>query len=204
MMHVEDSLHPEFDAMYGVGLPVSQIVELTGARAATIHRHIEGRRAIDPSLALARAAAPRGPTKVWRKHFAELRNFLATYGGFPAAHGPEAGEPRLYRWLSEQRCALVAQTLGWAKMEAMTPLGDWTTTDLELERDRRWRARLGQVVQFWAEHGRLPRLASAKDEPEHSLAIWIATQHNATLHRHIPAERLAALNQALPGWRKER
>lgn len=202
MAQVADSNHEEWDRMYAAGVPVPRIAELTGSRIGTIHRHLEGRRTIDPDLVVARAAAPRGPSKVWRLHLAELRDFIATHGRYPTIHGTEDHELFLYRWLSDQRKAHLAQALGWAKAREMGILGDWITTDLEREWDRRWREQLGRVVEFVAEHGRLPRHPKATTETEHVLGIWLATQHHKTHHREILPWRLVAIDIAVPGWRK--
>lgn len=202
MAQIADSNHEEWDRMYAAGLPVPRIAELTGSRVGTIHRHLEGRRAIDPALAAARSTAPRGPSKVWHRHLAELRDFIATHGHYPTIHGTKDREASLYVWLADQRHSHLAQTLGWAKAREMGVLGDWITTDLEREWDRRWREQLGRVVEFVAEHGRLPRHPKTTTEAEHILGIWIATQHHKTLHQEILHWRLKALNSALPGWRK--
>lgn len=204
MAPTEDSNHEEWDLLYAAGLPVPRIAELTGALPGTIHRHFEGRRIADPSLVAKRAAAPKGPSKAWRKNLESLRDFISKYGRFPAIRGEEAGEQQLYGWLAAQRHALISQTLGWSKMQAMSVLGDWVTTDLEREWERRWHERLGQVVDFTAEHGRMPSYRHVEAGIERTLGIWGATQHHETLHGRISVERLAKLDAELPGWRRNR
>ncbi|WP_104086306.1 helicase associated domain-containing protein [Arthrobacter sp. GMC3] len=202
MTQIADSNHEEWDRMYAAGFPVTRIAELTGSRTGVIQRHLKGRRTIDPDLAVQRAAAPRGPSKVWHRHLAEVRDFIATHGHYPTIHGLEDREVPLYRWLSEQRQAHLAQTLGWTKAREMGMLGDWITTDQERELDRRWREQFRKILEFVAEHDRLPRHPTATTEVEHVLGIWMATQHQKTHNREILPWRLDALNNALPGWRK--
>ncbi|WP_038464450.1 hypothetical protein [Arthrobacter sp. PAMC 25486] len=113
------SAHPDWDQLYAAGTPVPVIAEQTGVRVGTVHRHLEVRRAMDPSLAKARAAAPKGPSRIWRSRLQEARTFIATHGRYPQLHGPVPREQKLYAFLCEQRHALVAQTISWEQMREL-------------------------------------------------------------------------------------
>lgn len=191
--------------MYARGLSVGLIAELQGTRLSTVKGYIQHRRAENPGLAAQHAAAaPRTPSDLWRRRLSEMRNFIATHGRYPGIHGGLEGEAQLYGWLSEQRHALVGQTLGWEKMRELGVLGDWVTTDRERARDARWRQRLGEVAAFVSEHGRLPRHRTAKNETDRVLGIWLQTQGIEAHHRRLAEWRLEALNEALPGWMRVR
>ena len=204
-MQGEDGAHPEWDQLYAAGVPATRIAELAGAKIATVKRHLERRRAVDPGLAAEHAAAPRKPGHQWRRRLFELRDFIAHHGRYPLIHGREAGEASLYGWLSTQRHALVAQTLGWERAKELGELlGDWVTTDLEKELDTQWRQRLAEVAAFVAGQGRLPRHRPATTQAESSLSIWLQTQNGHALHARLAQWRLEALDEAVPGWRKPR
>lgn len=204
MVRHDDGAHPEWDLLYAKGVPPARIAALAGARVGTVKRHLERRRAADPGLAAGHTAALRSPSEHWLLRLAELVAFIGMHGRFPVIRGSERGEASLYGWLAEQRHALVAQKLTWRQAEALGVLGDWVTTDRERAEDARWRQRLGEVVEFFAEHGRWPRHRTATSGLEHGLGIWLQTQGIETLHGRILPWRLEALNEGLPGWRKAR
>lgn len=204
MVQHDDSAHPKWDLLYAEGLPPARIAALVGARVGTIKRHLERRRAVDPGLAVEHNTALRSPSEQWLLRLAELVAFIEVHDRYPIIRGIEQGEASLYGWLAAQRHALLAQKLSWRQAEALGVLGDWVTTDRERAEDARWRRRLGEVVDFFAEHGRWPRHRTAESELEHGLGIWLQTQGIETHHGRIMHWRFEALNEALPGWRNVR
>lgn len=199
-----ESPHPEIDRLYASGTPVPRIAELVRIREGTVRRHLERRRRVDPELAVARAAAPKGASVIFYRHRDELRDFVARHARFPRIRGTEDGERSLYVFLSEQRHAFLRQELGWERAAALGVLGDWVTTDDEVERERHWQGRLGEVVAFLAEQGRMPRHPKTTDPLEKTLGIWLATQNDLAHRGSILPDRLLALDAAVPGWRRGR
>lgn len=146
-------------------------------------------------------ALPGPYTKLWHSHLLELRDFIATTGHFPARSGTVPREAALYVWLTALRSAFTGLTLGFDKAQAMSILGDWMTPDREIEGERRWWERLGQVEEFVAEHGRHPRYRHIEPGAERVLGVWVATQKHDLLHGTLSAERIVALDERLPWWR---
>ena len=202
-MYPSDSLHPEWDQFYTAGIPVTQIAELVSVRVGTVHRYLEGARAADAGLVVARAAAPKGPSRTWRVRLAELREFVAKYGRFPTKNGEEPGEKSLVSWLAEQRHAFLQRELGWVKAKEMSVLGDWVTTEADVARDRLWREKLALVEVFALENGRLPAHRKTSGE-EHTLGLWLVTQHERARAGKLLPWRQEALDERVSGWNERR
>lgn len=202
-MHIGDSPHPEWDEMYSAGFPIARIADLVGVGVKTVQRHLEGRRPADPDLPIGGVGRIREPSVIWLRRLDQLRDFIAKHGRYPTNHGTEEAEVSLYGWVIAQRHAFVTQTLGWSKARELGVLGDWVTTDMNRTLDEHWRQRLGEVADFIAENGRLPRNRTAKSELERVLGIWLQSQNQDILHERIMQWRREALHETLPkGWRK--
>ena len=154
---VGGSPHADWDRLYAAGMPVPRISKVVGVREGTVRRHVERRRRVDPELVNARAAAPKGASVTFYQHRDELRDFVATHARYPRIQAEDVGERRLYVFLSEQRSAFLRQELSWECAAVFGCLGDWITTDGEVERERHWRERLAEVVASVDREGQRPR-----------------------------------------------
>jgi len=139
----------------------------------------------------------------WDDQLYAYARFVTEHNRLPSQYADDPGERMLTFWLRHQKASLRNGLLlpeRFEKLERVLP--EWSSP----YRVRPgWDQMLARVVQFKTDHGRWPSSASA-DDAERSLANWLyrqAATRTARRDRHH-AQRLAKLNNALPGWRRRR
>lgn len=141
------------------------------------------------------------PPRDWDEQLDNYVHFVREHNRVPSQYADYAGERMLTFWLRHQKASLRNGLLLPERIEKLdTVLPGWSSP----YRIRpSWDQMLARVVQFKTDRGRWPSSASP-DHAERSLANWLyrqAATRTASRDRHH-AERIAKLNNALPGWRR--
>jgi len=199
------SRHPEWDMMYAAGLTVREIADRCQANVATIHLHLRVREKYAPGLHNTHAAAlanrdPDRPSTRWRQRFTEVLAFQETHYRLPSSTA-EGVEFSLAQWVALQRNAYRKGGMSTAKIVLLDQLEGWAVDVPQQRRDEHWKGMLEAVRAFVATTGQMPRYKTYASEHEHRLGVWLHRQHQARTENTLPSWRLAALNEAVPGWR---
>lgn len=191
--------------MYAAGLTVREIADRCHANAATIHLHLRVREKYAPGLHATHAAAltdrdPDRPSTRWRQRLTEVLAFQKTHHRLPNSTA-EGIERLLAQWVALQRNAYRRGSMSAAKIVLLDQLDGWKVDTSQQRRDEHWEAMLDAVRKFVAAIGQMPRYKTYDSEHEHRLGVWLHHQHQARTENTLPAWRLDALDEAVPGWR---
>lgn len=141
-----------------------------------------------------RSPGSRNDLVVLRRHAEQAAAFHGDHGRPPSQTGPEPGEGPLGDWLSNQRDYARSGDPRWTP-EREAILDDvypgWSGTPDRYD----WNGTLRAVVRYRTRHGHLP--------PRGRLCRWLAKRrYEARVGAaNLTPERLALLDQRLPGWR---
>jgi hypothetical protein len=130
----------------------------------------------------------------WDEMLTRTVQFKAQRGRWPSALSSDSDERALANWLYRQtkhagRAAkLDSALLNWRRR----PSGD----------TERWNTRLEGVLEHVRRYGRLPAMGSATPPEEYALGKWLSVQRYALKKGTLYPERLARLDELLPGWRR--
>lgn len=127
------------------------------------------------------------------------KEFCRSHGMHPSADDGGA-ERKLVNWLNTQRALHRRGDLPAIKVTLMDMIPDWEGTTWQTTLDDRWRQRLDELVAFVGEAEHMPRWSRHSSEHEHSLGVWLHTQHQWRAEGRLLEWRLAALDEAVPGW----
>ncbi|SEE78753.1 Helicase associated domain-containing protein [Arthrobacter alpinus] len=205
MLRWDISLHPSWDRMYKSGMTVREISDFTGRPLSTVQRHLQVRQTYDDDIrpihdAANAARGPGWPTTHWQRRYKATQIFLAANGRLPAVGGDEE-EPSLARCVAHQRALHIRGELPDIQITLMDKLPGWTHREPSVNRDEHWHERLEDLHAFVMETGAMPRYKRYDGEEEHSLGVWLHTQHQGRAEGRLKQWRLEALDAALPGWR---
>lgn len=201
----EVSRHPEWDMMYESGLTVREIADRCQRKRNTVHRHLQAREHYQPGLRARHEAAlaardPDHPTTGWRRRLTEAEVFFTAHGRLPNSGGDQA-EKSLHSWMSGQRRAYHRGDLSTPKMVLLSGLTDWNTATPQMNLDQHWYTRFCQLQEYFDTTGQLPRYRNHETALEHTLGVWLHTQHQKRAEETLQTWRRVALDTALPGWR---
>jgi hypothetical protein len=145
------------------------------------------------ALAAAGLGDLRRPDQIWKDTLRLVTAFHSAHGRFPARSGKDPDERALGAWLAYQRNARARMSLERTEvMDARLPGWNLTLEDL-------WRIRFQACVDFLQTNGRLPCSGEGASEVESESATWIQDQRRN--RRRVRTERIAMLDEKLPGWR---
>ncbi|KAB1646194.1 hypothetical protein F8O06_05360 [Pseudoclavibacter sp. CFCC 14310] len=126
----------------------------------------------------------------WDARLQEVVDFQRKHGRLPKWKDPGGG------WLNKQRQSYRKGALAPGRIAALNEaLPEWNETGSPERLP--WDARLQEVVDFQRKHGRLPK----KREPG---GQWLNKQRQSYRKGALAPGRIAALDEALPGWRRGR
>lgn len=190
--------------MYATGLTVREIADRCHANVATVHLHLRVREKHAPGLNAAHAGAlaerdPDRPSTRWRQRLADVLAFQDTHHRLPNSTA-EGGEFSLAQWVALQRNAYRRGGMSAAKIVLLEQLDVWKVDVSQQRREEHWRNMLEAVSAYVASTGQLPRYKTYASEDEHRLGVWLHHQHQARAENTLLSWRLAALNEAVPGW----
>jgi Helicase associated domain len=143
------------------------------------------------------------PRRNWDEQLANYVRFVREHNRVPSQYGEHPDERMLTFWLRHQKASLRNGLLLPGKLEKLERvLPGWSSPN---RLRPSWNQTLARVVQFKTAYGRWPSNASS-DHAERSLANWLYRQAAARTESRDRqhAERIAKLNNALPGWRRRR
>lgn len=191
--------------MYKSGMTVREISDFTGRPLSTVQRHLQVREFYDSGIRAAHktanaARAPGWPTTHWQRRYKAAQNFLVETGRLPSERDDDE-ESALARWVARQRSSHLRGELPDIQVILMDMLPGWTYREPAMNRDEHWRERLADLQAFVTETGAMPRYKRYDSELEHSLGVWLHTQHQGRAEGRLRQWRLEALNETLPGWR---
>lgn len=200
-MPQELSLHPSWDRMYLSGMTVQEIADFTGRARSTVHRHLQVREKYDGGLRAAHMAAreargPGWPSVRWQRAYKAVHDFRATHDRLP-------NDGALAVWLGTQRSLHNRGLLPAVKVTLMSMIPGWDTPPHTILLDDRWRARCAELEAFVAKHGHWPHYKRHTTEHEHTLGVWLHTQHQARAEGRLTPWRQVELDAAAPGWRSQ-
>ena len=109
--------------------------------------------------------------ELWHKHFAELKDFLATRKRWPSSWKSGEAELALSLWIGDQRKAYKSQGLDNECVRLLNSVDGWMWDPLS----ETWEKSYEDLTHFLVEHGKWPSVGSAS-KSERSLREWIKTQ----------------------------
>lgn len=183
MLRWDISLHPSWDRMHKSGMTVREISDFTGRPLSTVQRHLQIRENYDDEIrpihdAANAARGPGWPTTHWQRRYNATQIFLAANGRLPTASEDDE-EISLSRWVSHQRALHIRGELPDTQITLMAKLPSWTYRELSVNRDEHWRDSPAALQAFVTETGTLPRYKRYDSDHEHSLGVWLHSQHQA-------------------------
>lgn len=137
----------------------------------------------------------------WDQMLARVVQFKTDRGRWASSASSDDAERNLANWLYRQAATRTASrhrqhAEGIAKLNNALP--GWLR---RLPRDaERWYSRLEQVQEHVRKHGRLPAMRATNSPEEYALAKWLSVQRYALKKGTLYPERLARLDELLPGW----
>jgi hypothetical protein len=197
----------EWVRMYRDGLTAHRIAALTGAPASTVGYHLRLARAADPQLAAAHAGARTSTSRVTslgRNRLRQLVAMVQATGLYPSRHGATTEERTLATWLQRRREDARAGRLPAEFKEGLAILPDWERPPRAEADEERWLARLEALTAYRAAGNDWPRHKATIRGEEHDLGVWLHAQRSKLRQGQLSADKAAALNAAVPGWRAGR
>ncbi|MFB9164153.1 helicase associated domain-containing protein [Arthrobacter psychrochitiniphilus] len=201
----EISRHPEWEMMYEAGLTVREIADRCHQNRNTVDRHLKIREYYLPGLRARHKTAfaardPDSPSTTWRRRLKEAQDFLDAHGRLPH-HDGDATEESLHAWISFQRRAHHHGALSTPKLVLLRSLPGWEASSREQRLDERWLSRLTQFKDYLTATDQLPRYKNYETEHEHTLGVWLHTQHQKRAEKTLQPWRYEALKATHPDWR---
>ena len=196
----------EWVLMYRRGLPGRRIAELTAAPATTVSYHLRLARAADPELRPAHAKASKSRARVTARgleRMQELITMVQETGRYPSRSAECTSERTLAVWLQRRREDARAGRLAPAFREGLAVLTGWETKPRVEADEEPWHQRLAELQTYRAAGNDWPRHKAVITGEEHGLGIWLHSQR-VKQHGQLDAEKAAALDEAVPGWRTGR
>lgn len=136
---------------------------------------------------------------LWASHADTLQRLVKSTGIEPSLMVEDDAERKAAQWLSNQRSrhsrgALEAERV--ARLDEILP--GW-------QRGRRarslWHQNLDELVAFIAKNRRMPRGGSIGVQPDEArIQKWFTFQQQYLLRGRLSADRIAMLNERIPGW----
>lgn len=121
-------------------------------------------------------------------------------GRYPSATADAAWERKLAAWLRRRRRDANAGILAPAIRDGLAVLPDWRRRPGDIEREAVWQHRLEDIIHHRASGHDWPRRKKAESDTEHELGEWLHAQRFKHGRGTLSAEKVAALDAAVPGW----
>ena len=140
----------------------------------------------------------------WRLRLRQLRDFIAAYERLPVHLRPDDDhESMLGSWLYTQQRAYRMGTLKDSRTVALSrTVPEWVDHQKLTENlEARWRGRLEALAEYVTNRG-LPLSSETweRDGREWDVGDWLQKQRCAQDENKLSKRRVAALNEAVPGW----
>lgn len=197
----------EWVLMYRAGLPGRHIAEVDDAPASTVSYHLRLARAADPELRPAHEKASKSRARVTTRgleRMQELVTMVQEAGRYPSRNAESASERTLAVWVQRRREDARAGRLAPAFREGLAVLPGWETKPRVEADEERWHRRLAELKAYRAAGNDWPRHKAVITGEEHELGIWLHSQRMKQRRNQLDAQKTAALDAAVPGWRTGR
>jgi hypothetical protein len=149
------------------------------------------------------------PRRTWDDQLADYVRFLDQENRAPSQHSEEPHERVLFYWLRNQRSSLRNGLLLPERISKLNQaLPGWSNAApggfrASSRGQGRWNHRLEQLSKHWHRHGRNPVVGSSGTPEERALGRWLAAQRYALKQGTLYPERVAQLDELVPGWRRQ-
>jgi hypothetical protein len=194
--------------MYRGGLTRSRIATLTHAPTSTVNHHLSAAVAADPDLQAAHEkAASKAPPRVSPSGLSRMRelvDLVRETGRYPSRTAKDSAERTLASWLDRRRNDAAAGTLAPAYRDGLAALPDWQRPPRAVADENRWQDRLTALAEYRAAGHDWPLHKSSVASEEHELGVWLHLQRQKARRGELDPTKTAALDEAVPGWRKGR
>lgn len=130
--------------------------------------------------------------RTWAENTADVAAYTKTHGTFPQPKDTDANIHRLGMWLTNARVRYRRNNLTDEQIRMLDEhVPGWLT--------QTWAERVGELIAFHIEHGRLPRKAgnNAREDRMGNFLAGIRSQQNLGT---LPANKKEHLDAHLPGW----
>lgn len=197
----------EWVRMYRDGLTAHRIAALTGTPASTVGYHLRLARSADPRLTDAHAGARTSTSRVTslgRNRMRQLVDLVQATGRYPSWHGVDTEERTLAIWLQRRRGDARAGRLPAEYKEGLAVLSGWERPSRAEADEERWLGRLEALTAYRAAGNDWPRHKATITGEEHDLGVWLHGQRSKLRQGQLSADKEAALDEAVPGWRTGR
>jgi hypothetical protein len=147
--------------------------------------------------------------RTWDEQLTDYVCFLDQQNRAPSQHSEEPSERVLLYWLRNQRSSLRNGLLLPEKISKLNQaLPGWSNVApggfRASSRGRSsWNHRLEQLSEHWHRHGRNPAISSSGTPEERGLGKWLSAQRYALKKGTLHPERVAKLDELVPGWRRQ-
>jgi hypothetical protein len=139
----------------------------------------------------------------WDDMLARAVEFEAERGRRPSVLSSDRDERTLATWLDRQRATRTAirdRKHGERVVKLNHALPEWRGHPPVNQ--ERWNSRLEQLLEHVRTHGRLPVMGPTSSREEYALGKWISVQRYALKKGKLYPDRLAKLDESVPGWRR--
>ena len=201
---VRESRNQEWVMMYAAGLSCERIAELCRVSRAAVFAHIQEHATIDPGLRNRHQTRAEDPVaRRWNTTYQALKRFVDRTDWWPVS-GTDGTEGELALWIAEQRRRHRRGLLSEDRIILLDAAGPWQLSSRALADEQRWWTRLKEAATNRRETGRWPRWRNPDNEQERVLGVWIHGQRQQLTRALLTDDKLAALNENLPGWSERR
>jgi hypothetical protein len=148
--------------------------------------------------------------RTWDEQLVDYVRFLDQHNRAPSQYAEEPSERVLFYWLRNQRSSLRNGLLLPEKISKLNQaLPGWSNVApggfrASARRQSSWNHRLEQLSEHWHRYGRNPVMGPSGSPEERALGKWLSAQRYALKKDTLYAERVAKLDELVPGWRGSR
>lgn len=131
----------------------------------------------------------------WMEALDRVKEYCVRNDGLPRFSAGDPAQTALAKWLARRRCDLASGMLAPERLRML----DETAPGWRNQGHPSWLERLEELRRFHEKHGRMPSLRS-NHRTEVALYYWLRGQRRQNASGTLPDNRLALLDQHLPGW----
>jgi superfamily II DNA or RNA helicase len=143
---------------------------------------------------LRRRPRPRPPTEAWRERLRLLMEHVEILGTAAIPQNYTVGTIKLGAWVKDQRRNYACSRLTSEHVRLLEAVPGWSWSP----GSETWEGWLARMQRYVAETGR--NCPPAGDGPNFALRRWVYRQRAFYATGGLSAERIAALEQQVPGW----
>lgn len=194
----------EWVLMYRKGLSPDRIAALVEAAASTVNYHLRVGRALEPGLdAEHESTAGVNPAHVTAQGLERMQQLVALVqetGRYPSRQSSSDTERALAAWLQRRWDDARAGRLAQDYRDGLAALPDGETPPRAGTDEARWQQQLAALAAYRAAGNDWPRHKAVITGEEHALGVWLQFQRSKARRGKLAADKICALDKAVPGW----